>query len=70
MNESGKALCSLCNKDLVYGTRGAITIVDHLQRRSHVEEYIINKTNYALPNQTCSKSTYGLHPIYQEFFYA
>ena len=67
MNEPGKALCSLCNKDLVCGTRGAITIVDHLKRRSHVEKYIINKTNYALPNQACLKSTYGLHPMYQEF---
>ena len=67
MNEPGKAFCSLCNKDLVHGTRGTIAIVDHLQRRSHVEKYIINKTNYALPNQACSKSTYGLHPMYQEF---
>ena len=27
MNELGKALCVLCDKELVYGARGVITIL-------------------------------------------
>ena len=67
MNEPGKALCSLCNKDLVYGTREALTIVDHLQGRSHVQKYIINKTNYAFCPIKPVFDSYGFHPTYQEF---
>ena len=67
MNELGKALCVLCDKELVYGARGLITILDHLQRKSHVEKYILKKTNFSLPGQSTSSSTYGLHPMYKEF---
>ena len=67
MNELGKALCVLCDKELVYGARGLITILDHLQRKSHVEKYILKKTNFSLPGQSTSSSTYGLLPMYKEF---
>ena len=67
MKELGKALCVLCDKELVYGARGVITILDHLQRKSHVEKYILKKTNFSLPGQSTSSSTYGLHPMYKEF---
>ena len=60
MKELGK---TLCEKWLVYGARGVITIIDHLQRKSHVEKYILKKKNFSLPGQ----STFGLHPIYKEF---
>ena len=67
MNELGKVLCVLCDMELVYGARGVITILDHLQWKSHVEKYILKKTNFSLPGQSTSSSTYGLHPIYKEF---
>ena len=67
MNELGKTLCVLCNKELVYGARGVITILDHLQRKSHVEKYILKKQNFSLPGQSTSSSTYCLHPMYKEF---
>ena len=67
MDELGKALCVLCEKELVYGARSVITIVDHLQRKSNVEKYILKKTNFSLPGQSTSSSTYGLHPMYKEF---
>ena len=57
MKEFGKALCVLCNKQLVYGTRGVITILDHLQQKSHIEKYILKKTNFSLPGQSTSSST-------------
>ena len=67
MNELGKALCVLCDKELVYGARGLTTILDHLQRKSHVEKYILKKTNFSLTGQSSLSSTYGLHPMYKEF---
>ena len=67
MNKLGKAFCVLCDKELVYGARGLMTIVDHLQRKSHVEKYILKKTNFSLSGQPTSSSTYGLHPMYKEF---
>ena len=67
MNKLGKSLCVLCNKELVYGARGVITILDHLQRKSHVEKYILKKTNFSLTGQSSLSSTYGLHPMYKEF---
>ena len=65
MNELGKALCVLCDKWLVYGARGLITILNHLQQKSHVGKYILKKKNFSLPGQ--SNSTCSLHPIYKEF---
>ena len=67
MNKLGKSLCVLCNKELVYGARSVITILDHLQRKSHVEKYILKKTNFSLTGQSSLSSTYGLHPMYKEF---
>ena len=67
MNKVGKSLCVLCNKELVYGARSVITILDHLQRKSHVEKYILKKTNFSLSGPSTSSSTYGLHPMYKEF---
>ena len=67
MDELGKALCVLCEKELVYVARSVITILDHLQRKSNVEKYILKKTNFSLPGQSTSSSTYGLHPMYKEF---
>ena len=67
MNERGKFLCVLCDKELVYGARGVITILDHLQRKIQVEKYILKKTNFSLPGQSTSSFTYGLHPFYREF---
>ena len=67
MDELGKALCVLCEKALVYVARSVITILDHLQRKSNVEKYILKKTNFSLPGQSTSSSTYGLHPMYKEF---
>ena len=67
MNELGKALCFLCDKELVYGARGAITILDYLQRKSHFEKYILKKANFCSPGQSTSSSTYGLHPMYKGF---
>ena len=52
---------------MVYGARGVITILDHLQRKSHVEKYILKKTNFSLTGQSSLSSTYGLHPMYKEF---
>ena len=60
MNELGKALCVLCDKELVYGARGVITILDHLQRKSHVEEYILKETNFSLPGQSTSSFEFYL----------
>ena len=65
--ELGKALCVICGKELVYGAKGVITILDHLQRKSHVEKYILKKSNFSLLGQCTSSSTYGLHPMYEEF---
>ena len=67
MNELGKALCFLCDKELVYGATGAITILDYLQRKSHVEKYILKKANFCSLGQSTSSSTYGLHPVYKGF---
>ena len=67
MNEIGKALYVLCDKELVYGARGVITILDYLQRKSDVEKYILKKINISLPGQSTSNYTYGLHPMYKEF---
>ena len=47
MNELGKALCVLCDKELLYGARGVITTLDHLQRKSHVKKYILKKKNFS-----------------------
>ena len=52
---------------MVYGARGVITILDHLQRKSHVEKYILKKTNFSLTGQSSLSSTYGLHLMYKEF---
>ena len=52
---------------MVYGARSVITILDHLQRKSHVEKYILKKTNFSLTGQSSLSSTYGLHPMYKEF---
>ena len=69
MNELGRALYVLCDKELVYGARGVITILDHLQRKSYAEKYILKKTENKLffTSQSSSSSTYGLNPIYKEF---
>ena len=67
MNKVGKSLCVLCNKELVYGARSVITILDHLQRKSHVEKYILKKTNFSLTGPSTLSSTYGLYLIYKEF---
>ena len=47
MNQLGKALCVLCDKELLYGARVAITTLDHLQRKSHVKKYILKKKNFS-----------------------
>ena len=52
---------------MVYRARCVITILDHLQRKSQVEKYILKKTNFSLSGQSTSSSTYGLHPMYKEF---
>ena len=52
---------------MVYGARSVITILDHLQRKSHVEKYILKKTNFSLTSQSTLSSTYGLHLMYKEF---
>ena len=67
MNELGKALCVLCDKELVYGAWGVITILGHLQWKSRFEKYILKKTNFSLPGKSTSSSTYGLQAMYKEF---
>ena len=47
MNELGKDLCVLYDKELLYGARGVITTLDHLQRKSHVKKYILKKKNFS-----------------------
>ena len=42
-------------------------MLDHLQRKSHVEKYVLKKTNFLLPGQSTLSSSYGLHPVYKEF---
>ena len=62
-----KTFCVLCDKELASGTRGVIIILDNLQRKGHIEKYILKKINFALPGQSSLISTYGLHPVYKEF---
>ena len=58
MIKLGKALCVLCDKELIYGARVVIT---------HVEKYVLKKINFSLPGQSTLSSSYGLHPICKEF---
>ena len=51
---------------MVYGATGITTIFDHFQPKSQVEKYILKKS-LSLPAQSTSSSTYGLHPIYEQF---
>ena len=44
-----------------------MTIINHLETKTHVEKVVTRRTNYSLPTASSSTRNYGLHPMYQEF---
>ena len=66
---AGKAICSLCgNKIINYSNRGLIALTDHIKSKSHVDKYILHKTNFNIPGAPSNlESSYGLHPMYSQY---
>ena len=48
--KSGKAACCLCDKIINYGSRGVVTIINHLETRLHVEKVITKKNKLFVTN--------------------
>ena len=49
VEQSGKAVCSLCQKTINYASRGVVAMIEHCQTKAHIEKVITKRTNYSLP---------------------
>ena len=68
----GKVKCTICSH-FIYGHRGSIVLVEHVQSSKHVKHEKILCTNYALPgymqpsgSRNGEGDLYGAHPMWQE----
>ena len=47
----------------MYGNRGLVALTDHIVTTSHLKNYVIEKSNYSLPNAPSkSHHPYGVNP--------
>lgn len=63
-------ICLLCNNKFInYGSQGLVALMEHIGTKTHVRNYVIEKTNYSLPNASLEvvHHPYGIHPDYINF---
>ena len=62
-------MCIPCkNKTILYGNRGLVALTDHIVTTSHLKNYVIEKSNYSLPNAPSkSHHPYGINPEFRNF---
>lgn len=48
---AGMAYCTLCHRELMYGSRGLVALVDHVKAKKHRIMLEMQKTNFALPGK-------------------
>ena len=52
----------------MYGNRGLVALTDHIVTTSHLKNYVIEKSNYSLPNAPSkSHHPYGIIPEFRNF---
>ena len=51
VDQAGKALCTLCNDMINYGSRGCCTIVEHSKTKKHLRNWSLKKSNPALSKE-------------------
>lgn len=64
----GQSFCCPTTK-ANYGSRGLIALTEHIGTKTHVGNYVIEKTNYSFLNASSEvvHHPHGIHPDYRNF---
>lgn len=55
INKPGVAYCTICCKELLYGSRGFAALKSHTTSSKHKSVLEMKKTNFALPGKSTSR---------------
>ncbi|GBM18112.1 Ectopic P granules protein 5 [Araneus ventricosus] len=71
LNKCGACYCIVCSKELAYGSRGFVALMDHVKSAKHKSFLQTRKEHFALPGSGDKKENgetpYGFPPAYTPF---